>query len=83
MKLTLGWSQKLYHFLSVNATLSSKKCNHDEINVDIEIFLWNYLKDFIKHLMNTYIFNRIFMILTKYFDILRFELVFIVKALIP
>lgn len=39
MKLTLGWSQKLYHFLSVNATLSSKKCNHDEINVDIEIFL--------------------------------------------
>lgn len=30
--------------------------------------------------MSTYIFNKIFMILAKYFDILRFELAFIIKA---
>lgn len=65
MKLTIDWSKKLYHFLSVDVILSFQKYNDDEINAGIGIFLWNYLEDFIKHLMGTYIFNRIFMILSK------------------
>lgn len=65
MKLTIDWSKKLYHFLSVDVILSFQKYNDDEINAGIGIFLWNYLENFIKHLMGTYIFNIIFMILSK------------------
>ena len=39
MKLTIDWSKKLYHFLSVDVILSFQKYNDDEINAGIWIFL--------------------------------------------